>query len=594
MESLPRLAGERVPKRPDSSPSNTLPKAGLLAGSVTGTVARVMLAIVLLSLLTTGATMFAVNASRYDAEVVNLAGSLRMQSYRLAFQLAEKGQADAEDIAQFGQTLATPAMTSLFGLTTPEDLTRSYQAILDDWQRISPELTGQHPDFFIHQVPEFVDRIDHFVYELQAFSKQKLQIMAIIAGLGLGLILLLALFAIQYSRRFIVPPLYNLLIASQQVQSRNFVVRVQEDCQNELGTLAKAFNQMAEELGQSYQALERTVEEKTHRLQEANNALKTLYDCAQLLSMNRIQAKHFSQVLDRLIQLEGFAAIRLVAEEGQGIRTEFQAGEPAENQSWHHHALKQENQHLGTLWWQHTLPCPDPALIISVGHLLSRALYAHQIQVQNEQLLLMEERATIARELHDSLAQALSYLKIQLTLLKRQLATSPATANGVINDIDNGLSQAYRQLRELLNTFRLSVKPGKLGDALNDMLSVLRNQTNASILLHNQLPSIQLTAAQHIHLLHLTREAVINAIKHAGANTITVDCLQQGNHVLVEIADDGQGFNPDHSKAAHYGLSIMNERAESLGGQLTITSAPGKGCLVQLKFALQTQDNNHE
>ncbi|GAB6259832.1 nitrate/nitrite two-component system sensor histidine kinase NarQ [Photobacterium sp. 53610] len=558
------------------------------AGSVTGVIARVMLAIVLLSLLTTGATMLAVNASRYDAEMVNLAGSLRMQSYRLAFQLAQDGQARETDIAHFSQTLNAPAMTSLRSLTTPDNLLQSYQNLLDDWRRISPQLTGATPDYFVHQVPEFVDRIDHFVYELQAFSQQKLHIMAAISGLGLGIILMLALFAIHYSRRRIVPPLQSLLAASQQVQARHFSVRVDENSQNELGTLARAFNHMAQELGQSYRALETTVEEKTHRLKEANNALKTLYDCAQLLSVNRIQARHFSQILDRLIQLEGFAVIRLVVEEGHGIRTEFQAGKPDDSQSWHQHALKQEDQHLGTLWWQHTLPCPDPALIISVGHLLSRALYAHQTQTQSDQLLLMEERATIARELHDSLAQALSYLKIQLTLLKRQLATSPDAANNIIDDLEQGLSQAYRQLRELLNTFRLSIKPGKLSDALNDMLAPLRNQTTATILLHNQLPSLQLTAPQHIHLIQLTREAVLNAIKHAKATTITVDCIPQGDQVLVEICDDGQGFDPDQSKTSHYGMSIMNERAESLGGKLTILSAAGQGCRVQLKFALQS------
>ncbi|MDO6705247.1 nitrate/nitrite two-component system sensor histidine kinase NarQ [Photobacterium sp. 1_MG-2023] len=555
--------------------------------SVTTVIARVMLAIVLLSLLTTGATLMTVNASRYDAEMVNLAGSLRMQSYRLAFQLAQTGQADEADILRFSQTLNAPALSSLEDRLTPARITRSYQALLEDWRQLSPQLTSQFPESYLRQMPEFVDRIDQFVSDIQAFSQHKLQLMAIFSGLGLGLILLLALFAIHYSRRQIVPPLQSLLAASRQVQSRCFSVRVSEHSQNELGTLARAFNQMAEELGQSYQALESTVAEKTHRLQEANTALKTLYDCAQLLSVNRIQARHFSQILDHLIQLEGFAVIRLVVEEDDGVRSEFEAGQPDENQRWHQHPLKQADQSLGTLWWQHTLPCPDPTLIISVGHLLSRALYTQQTQTRNDQLLLMEERATIARELHDSLAQSLSYLKIQLALLKRQNAGAPDEARAVIDDLDQGLSQAYRQLRELLNTFRLNVQPGRLGEALTDMLAPLRSQTSACIVLHNQLPSLQLNASQHIHLLQITREAVLNAIKHAQATRIAIHCWMDGHQVFVTIADDGVGFDPSHAKHAHYGLAIMQERTESLGGNLMLTSATGEGCRVQVKFVLQ-------
>ena len=78
-------------------------------------------------------------------------------------------------------------------------------------------------------------------------------------------------------------------------------------------------------------------------------------------------------------------------------------------------------KNLAVLSWQAGLPCPDPRMMKNLGQMVAKALYSHKTQRQQEQLLLMEERSIIARELHDSLAQVLSFLQIQLTLLKHNL-----------------------------------------------------------------------------------------------------------------------------------------------------------------------------
>ncbi|WP_254487262.1 histidine kinase, partial [Salmonella enterica] len=89
-------------------------------------------------------------------------------------------------------------------------------------------------------------------------------------------------------------------------------------------------------------------------------------------------------------------------------------------------------------------------LLNSVSTMLGRGLYYNQAHKQFQQLLLMEERATIDRELHDSLAQVLSYLRIQLTLLKRAIPEDNDGAQSIMADISRALNDAYRQLRELL------------------------------------------------------------------------------------------------------------------------------------------------
>jgi two-component system nitrate/nitrite sensor histidine kinase NarQ len=224
------------------------------------------------------------------------------------------------------------------------------------------------------------------------------------------------------------------------------------------------------------------------------------------------------------------------------------------------------------------------------AQILARAVYYNKSQRQTEQLILMEERATIARELHDSLAQSLSYLKIQVTLLNRSISKEFGSLEGsrsavVLKDIREGLDNAYIQLRELLTTFRLSIKEGTFGEALTEMLNQLDSQTSADIALDNQMSSLELGANEQVHILQLIREAVLNAIKHAQASKIQVSCLDEDNAVVtVKITDDGVGFDQAMEKLDHYGMSIMKERAARLNADFSIHSVKEQGCEVRFTF----------
>ncbi|HGX0253595.1 TPA: histidine kinase, partial [Escherichia coli] len=224
-------------------------------------------------------------------------------------------------------------------------------------------------------------------------------------------------------------------------------------------------------------------------------------------------------------------------------------------------------------------------LLNSVSSMLGRGLYFNQAQKHFQQLLLMEERATIARELHDSLAQVLSYLRIQLTLLKRSIPEDNATAQSIMADFSQALNDAYRQLRELLTTFRLTLQQADLPSALREMLDTLQNQTSAKLTLDCRLPTLALDAQMQVHLLQIIREAVLNAMKHANASEIAVSCVTapDGNHT-VYIRDNGIGIGEPKEPEGHYGLNIMRERAERLGGTLTFSQPSGGGTLVSISF----------
>lgn len=554
---------------------------------VTTTIARAMLVILLLSVATTSFALLTLASSLNDAEAVNVSGSLRMQSYRLAYDIQTNSPQITEHLDQFEQSLFSPSMAALEHWTVPTDIKVHYYNLIGRWENLHPELYSGDQRIFLSEVANFVDRIDRFVFELQEFSVIKLQVLSIAGGIGLSLILIAALFTIHFTQRKIVSPLNQLVAASERVQNGQFEIALQVKSDNELGILAGTFSKMAAELGKLYRDLEKSVDEKTRRLRHANESLQVLYNCSQELSVSRLSSQNFSSMLDTLIEIEGLTAAKLIIDENNGVNTEITTGTPLEQQ-WHYQDLELDGQVLGQLWWQYTLPCPDKNLIDNIARTLARGIYYNRAQKQAEQLLLMEERATIARELHDSLAQSLSYLKIQVTLLKRQLGKNETeSAMQIITDIDSGLSGAYTQLRELLSTFRLTIKEANFGEALVEMLKPLDEQTDAMLIIDNHLSSLSLDAHHQVHLLQLIREAVLNAIKHAGADEIIVTCNQDGDRVSIRINDDGEGFDPANEKLNHYGLAIMTERASRLNGELTINTTQGSGCEVALNFTLE-------
>ncbi|MGF1758279.1 nitrate/nitrite two-component system sensor histidine kinase NarQ [Photobacterium sagamiensis] len=554
---------------------------------VTTTIARAMLAILLLSVATTSFALLTLASSLNDAEAINVSGSLRMQSYRLAYDIQTDSPQLLDHLDLFEKSLFSPSMAALEHWTVPTDIKKHYYGLIGRWENLHPLLHTSDRQLFLNDVASFVDRIDSFVFELQEFSVIKLQVLSVMGGIGLSLILLVALFTIHFTRRKIVSPLNQLVAASEQVQNGHFDIRLDVKSDNELGILADNFCKMSSELGKLYRGLEKNVNEKTRRLRHANESLQVLYNCSQELSVSRLTSQNFSAMLETLVAVEGLTAAKLIIEENSGGRSELTVGTES-TQPWHFQDLDIDGQVLGQLWWQYTLPCPDQTLIDNISRILARGIYYNQAQKQSEQLLLMEERATIARELHDSLAQSLSYLKIQMTLLKRQLANNDTdNAKQIQADIDSGLSGAYTQLRELLSTFRLTIKEANFGEALVEMLKPLEEQTDALLIIDNHLSSLSLDAHHQVHLLQVIREAVLNAIKHAQADEIVVSCEQKDDRVDIKIRDDGLGFDPKNEKLNHYGLAIMTERASRLHGVLKINTMPGAGCEVSLTFSLQ-------
>lgn len=228
----------------------------------------------------------------------------------------------------------------------------------------------------------------------------------------------------------------------------------------------------------------------------------------------------------------------------------------------------------------------DITLAEITAQLLSLVLGAQSREEQARRLALFEERAAIARELHDSLAQSLSYMKIQIARLQTHKSSDQGETHEITSELREGLDTAYRELRELLSTFRMHMDVRGLGFAIEAAIEEFSNRSSVSITLDNRLVNCRLTVNEEFHILHVIREALSNIIRHAGAQHVVVAlAYTPGSTVVVTIDDDGIGMpaNPTE-EPGHYGQSIMRDRAYSLGGDITISARRQGGTRVRLIF----------
>lgn len=202
---------------------------------------------------------------------------------------------------------------------------------------------------------------------------------------------------------------------------------------------------------------------------------------------------------------------------------------------------------------------------------------------EGRRIALLEERAAIARELHDSLAQSLSFMKIQIARL--QSGNGQGGSESVIAELRTGLDNAYRELRELLATFRVHMDVRGLGFAIQSAIDEFSQRSSLSITLDNRLVNCRLTVNEEFHILHVVREALSNIVRHSGANHVSIALVYQSNgSVMITIDDDGIGYKPSNDGQDHYGQAIMKERAYSLGGDIEVMARRNGGTRVRLIF----------
>jgi ligand-binding sensor domain-containing protein/signal transduction histidine kinase len=212
-------------------------------------------------------------------------------------------------------------------------------------------------------------------------------------------------------------------------------------------------------------------------------------------------------------------------------------------------------------------------------------------QVRAQFHAVIAERSRIAREIHDTLAQGLAGISVQLELIKRLMSKSIGPAEEALNRtqmlVQDSLAEARRAIWNLRSESDLNEDlPSKLSKTIrqtvqNRPLDVRLEVSGA----YRQLP-----ARIEDELLRIGREAVTNVIRHANATRLDVRLTFGATRAEMNISDDGQGFTHDErikETAGHFGLRGMRERAEGINGKLSVTTAAGKGTQICLELPLK-------
>jgi two-component system nitrate/nitrite sensor histidine kinase NarX len=238
------------------------------------------------------------------------------------------------------------------------------------------------------------------------------------------------------------------------------------------------------------------------------------------------------------------------------------------------------------------MPFETARLLKPIGQLLDMTLRNATTAREDFRTSLLAERQMMASEVHDSLAQNLAFMRMRMNLLEDAVAKQDESRVAkYCSDLNNALGEAHGRLRELITHFRQGMDPRGLLHALQEIAVDFSQKTGILLEIESHVSELRMPADSEVQVFHIIQEALTNVMKHAGAQLVRVIVERTGEGFEIRVEDDGVGTAAGWTKGAradanggHYGLSIMRERAERIGGRIEIGSAPGRGSCVRLVF----------
>ena len=223
-------------------------------------------------------------------------------------------------------------------------------------------------------------------------------------------------------------------------------------------------------------------------------------------------------------------------------------------------------------------------LALSVANQAAITMVNTELNKQAQALAVLEERQRLAHNLHDAINQSLFSAGLIAEVLPRLWERDQAEARRSLEDLRKLTRGAMAEMRALLAELRPStLTDAELGDLLRLLGNAFTGRTNipARVILVGQgiLP-----ADVQVAIYRICQEALNNIAKHAGASRVEINLKHEDTAIELAIQDDGQGFDPERTTSGHYGLSMMRERAEGVGAQLSITSQPGHGTELIIRW----------
>lgn len=632
--------------------------------------------------------------SEADGQAINTAGSIRMATYRINFQIATDfetnspanlsidddsadraangsnneiiaadrlngaSQSDAHKIsaliADMESRLASLRTYQLAYANEHQVINEQLERIESQWfKRLKPILLSANKEGFYIASSKYIKDVDSFVDELQYRNEQRQNWQQALQIASLLLTIIIMLVGMYKLRQNVLFPVQRLIKANSRFKEGNSETRVAITGYTEFKALGDSFNDMASTIEAYQHSLEKEVAIKTKHLVKANQALSLFYEFSKQLTTSPVSLHKLDNLITDFGNIFSHLDFTLCIQSGllndkdsialhddkmrelctkltcdnclikedsytqtyPIVHQDFEFGElqvrPKSVLMTHSktasannpQANSQKGARIAMVDADNTyLDHKNSELIVALTNLVSTALSLRRQRQQEHQLILLEERTTIARELHDSLAQSLSYLKIQVSVLEKHLKKltdnerklaldepNQTTLWQHIAQIKYGLSSAYQELRELLTTFRLTIDSDNFDEALYEAADEFAVKGSFEIAVSNQIMSINLTAAEQVHLIQIIREALSNVSRHAKADNVTIHLGydDESNYIAMQISDDGIGMSGTVNQTQHHGLMIMKERAYQLGGDLIITdnkAVATKGTSVIVRF----------
>ncbi len=603
----------------------------------------------LLALLSIALTLWVSWQLDGGAAAVNEGGRMRMQAYRMALAIGTNEREPLpRHVAEFDRSIALLRHGDLerpLFVPWDEAVRERFAVVERDWTGFKQRWAtgpaavnaGLRDDTaaFVANIDGLVASIEHHMSTWTTVLHLLQMAMMVFAVVGAALLLYMGYL-------FVLEPVGLLKQAIERIQRGDLAARVDRVTTDEFGTLADGFNGMAEHLQSMYGDLEAKVAAKTAELEEKRERLEALYDVTALVAKAttlKELAGGFAQRVGRVARADGVAVRwsdeaneRYLMLAAEGLPATMADGEQCVHADACHCGVRRPPpgarvipistmapsgmSHCADAGFEtlvsipvrlhqrvmgevdlffHAQVTPSPAersLLEALTAHLAGAMENLRLNALEKEAAVAQERTFLARELHDSIAQSLAFLRIQVQLMRDAIDSGDADqVERTLAEIDVGVRESYSDVRELLVHFRTRANAEDIEPALQTTLRKFEHQSGLKAIMQMQGHGIPLDPDLQIQVLHILQEALSNVRKHAHATTVWMDVAQQPRW-RFEIRDNGVGFagGGDHAGEMHVGLRIMAERAEKLGATLDILSRPGHGTSVVLTLPV-TEDH---
>jgi two-component system nitrate/nitrite sensor histidine kinase NarX len=214
-----------------------------------------------------------------------------------------------------------------------------------------------------------------------------------------------------------------------------------------------------------------------------------------------------------------------------------------------------------------------------------------RINRESHRTELLAERRVIANDIHDSLAQTLTFARMRISLLLEAIRTGNELAGTkYTRDIDEALEISQKSARELISDFRSGLNPGGLLASIEDLVVQFRERNSIVLEYQNRLVDLALPIEHEIQVYNILREALNNIGRHSGATHARLFVDANFGYYIFTVEDNGVGAHTFAPVEGHFGVMIMRERAHRIGGEIKVESAIGLGTKVQLFFPEPSPD----